>query len=130
MKYTWIIHNVCDGERFTYHTHGLNAYGSLELELNLPLVPNQAGLFINLIADSVAKGRQYHSGECVPEIFTAPFYLLETKPVHGTYEDEQVLRIIFPDENFRFPWQSGCNPDYLSQLSNIEIDRIAALLRN
>jgi len=59
INYTWTIHNICDGKQFTYHTYGLNVYGSLELELNLPLIPKQAALFINLIAKDIAEGKRY-----------------------------------------------------------------------
>ena len=52
MTPTWIIHFIPCGQP-SYHTHGLNRYGSLELELNLPLEPRQAMLFINLIANEV-----------------------------------------------------------------------------
>lgn len=69
MKCTWIIHQVCDGERLTYHTHGLKKYGSLELELNLFLNPQQAGQFVNLIAQTVADGKKYHSGQRVDGYF-------------------------------------------------------------
>ena len=54
MTPTWIIHFIPCGQP-SYHTHGLNRYGSLELELNLPLEPRQAMLFINLIANEVAE---------------------------------------------------------------------------
>ncbi len=70
---TWIIHYIpCD--QSSYHTHGLDAYGSLELELNLPMTPRRAGLFINLVANEIAvepsalfqnidtfEGGRYHS---------------------------------------------------------------------
>ena len=58
MTPTWIIHFIPCGQP-SYHTHGLDRYGSLELELNLPLDLQQATLFINLIANEVAeKGKQ------------------------------------------------------------------------
>ena len=44
MKLTWIIHFIPCGKP-SYHTHGLDQYGSLELELNLPLQPRQATQF-------------------------------------------------------------------------------------
>lgn len=40
MTPTWIIHFIPCGQP-SYHTHGLDRYGSLELELNLPLEPRQ-----------------------------------------------------------------------------------------
>lgn len=129
MNCTWIIHQICDGESITYHTHGLDEYGSLELELNFALAPEQAGLFMNLIASSIAEGRRYHSGQCVTEIFTLPFYLFETSPIEGTFQGERVLRIIFCDEGAKFPWDIGCNPDYRNQLFDIEIREMEQILQ-
>lgn len=111
---TWIIHHVCDGQRMSYHTHGLDQYGSLELELNLMLVQKQAMLFINLIGESIAGGKKYQSGERVEDIFSVPFYLFETTPIHQSFEDERVLRIIFCDPQFKFPWEQGCEPSIVT----------------
>lgn len=127
---TWLIHHVCDGQIMSYHTHGLDQYGSLELELNLMLKPEQAGQFINLIGLSIAEGKRYRSGDCVKDIFTLPFYLLETDPIHGTYGGERVLRIIFCDPSFHFPWDAECDLHYRIQLSEVEIMEMKHLLAN
>ena len=63
MTPTWIIHFIPCGQP-SYHTHGLDRYGSLELELNLPLDLQQATLFINLIANEVAE--KSGAGQVVP----------------------------------------------------------------
>lgn len=81
MKPTWIMHFIPCGQP-SYHTHGLNEYGSLELELNLPLEPRQAMQFINLIANEVAeRGKRYRSGDREDDVFNFPFYLFETAPL-------------------------------------------------
>lgn len=126
---TWIIHQVCDGQRMSYHTHGLNEYGSLELELNLMLVPAQAADFINLIGESIATGKRYQSGDRVDEIFTVPFYLFETTPVHGSFKGETVLRIVFCDPQFLFPWELGCHEEYRHQLDEKDISQMKCLLK-
>lgn len=125
---TWMIHHVCDGQRMSYHTHGLDQHGSLELELNLIVAPKQAALFINLIGESIAAGRQYRSGEQVEEIFTVPFYLLETTPIHESFEGEHVLRIIFCDPQYKFPWDLDCESGYRNQLNDAEIRQMKRLL--
>lgn len=85
MRPTWIIHFIPCGQP-SYHTHGLDAYGSLELEVNLPLDPNQATFFINLIANEVAeKGKRYHSGDREDDVFNLPFYLL--KQLHSAEQE-------------------------------------------
>lgn len=125
---TWIIHHVCDGQRMSYHTHGLDKYKSLELELNLMLEPTQAALFINLIGASISAGKRYRSGERVENIFTVPFYLFETLPIHESTEGERVLRIIFCDPQFKFPWDQDCEERYQRQLSSMEISEMKQLL--
>lgn len=124
----WIIHQVCDGQHMSFHTHGLNLYSSLELELNLLLVPKQAMQFINLIGMSIAEGKHYTSGERVDDIFTLPFYLLETSPIHGTFDGERVLRIIFCDPQMKYPWDAGCDLRYQAQLAESEIQEMRQLL--
>lgn len=103
MKPTWIIHFVLC-EHPSYHTHGLDRYGSLELELNLPLTQRQATLFINLIADEVAeKGKRYQSGDREDDVFNLPFYLFETNAIHSSKPTDRVLRILFCDPDGRYP---------------------------
>lgn len=34
---TWMIHQVFNEQSVNYHTHGVNEYNSLELEINLPI---------------------------------------------------------------------------------------------
>ena len=83
MKVDWIIHFIPCGSRPSFHTHGLDRHGSLELELNLPLNPKQAMQFINLIAmDLVEQGKQYHSGDRNDDVFNLPLYFYQTKPTH------------------------------------------------
>lgn len=126
---TWIIHGVFDEGGITYHTHGLHKYGSLELELNLSLNKKQAMEFIYLIGLQIAGGKRYRSGDMETEIFTLPFYLLETRPIQSSGpDDERVLRIIFPDENLHYPWDKGCSPPYKSQLLYSEIKSMRHLL--
>lgn len=128
MKPTWIIHGIlCD--RPSYHTHGLDRYGSLELELNLPLMQTQAVLFINLIASEIAeKGKRYQSGDREEDIFNVPFYLFETDASQPSRPHDRVLRILFCDPAGRYPWEPECAPDYAGQLNETEKALMRALL--
>ncbi len=130
MKPTWIIHFIPCGQP-SYHTHGLDRYGSLELELNLSLVSRQAGQFINLIASQVAeKGKRYRSGDREDDVFTIPFYLFETSPIQPSKDNDRVLRILFCDPNGRYPWEPGCEAPYSEQLNAAEKQEMAQLLKN
>lgn len=69
-----------------------------ELELNLPLEPRQAMLFINLIANEVAeKGKRYCSGDREDDVFNLPCYLFEAAPIRPSRDNDRVLRILFCD---------------------------------
>lgn len=125
---TWIIHFIPCGQ-VSYHTHGLNAYGSLELELNLPLEPNQGSVFINLIANEIAeKGKRYRSGDREDDVFNLPVYLFETTPIQPSRSNDRVLRILFCDPAGRYPWESGCEGMYSRQLNVLEKKEMATLL--
>ena len=128
MKPDWIIHRILC-ERPTFHTHGLRRHGSLELELNLPLEPKQGAQFINLIAAEIAeKGKRYQSGEQVDGVFSLPFYVFQTKAIHASKPNDQVLRIVFPDPGRKYPWEDGCQPPYSEQLSEEERAAMLTLL--
>ena len=114
-KPTWMIHGVCGGGNTVYHTHGLNEYGSLELELNLSLEKNQACQFINLIGLEIANGKKFKDGDFDDTIFNCK---IAFKEVEGIYEENQkCLRVIFPDTNYKFPWEDGCEEPYKWQIS-------------
>lgn len=114
---TWVIHAVFDedGEKgLVYHTHGLSTYGSLELELNLPLENELAMQFINIIGLEIANGLKLTDGDFVDGLFSMPIAFREADGIFG--EGERNLRIILPDENGLFPWDEGCNPAYQHQI--------------
>ncbi|MDF2879985.1 MAG: hypothetical protein K0R54_542 [Clostridiaceae bacterium] len=117
-KPTWIVHQVFDVPEanggIVYHTHGLNEYDVLELELNLPLEPKQATQFINLIGLEIVNGKKFNDGDFDQTIFSCKIAFKEVTGIQGNGEEN--LRIIFPDKNFKFPWEEGCNEPYKSQI--------------
>lgn len=129
MEPTWIIHFISCGQP-SYHTHGLDRYGSLELELNLPLKPRQATQFINLIANEIAEhGKRYRSGDRDDDVFSLPFYLYETAPIRPSRDNDRVLRILFCDPAGKYPWEPECEVPYSMQLDTKEKQAMAALLQ-
>lgn len=112
---TWIIHGVLEDEGIVYHTHGLDAYGSKELELNLPLEQKVAQHFLNLIGAEIANGRNFTDQEVVDDLFNVPIVFREVVGIHSENQ-ELHLRVIFPDVNDKFPWDAGCQPAYASQI--------------
>lgn len=113
-KPTWIIHGVCSGDKVVYHTHGLKEYGSLELELNLSLNKAQGTQFLNIIGLHIANGKVFNDGDFDETIFTCKIAFKKLKGIYGDGEDN--LRVIFPDTNFKFPWDEGCEEPYMSQI--------------
>lgn len=52
---------------------GWTKHGSLELELNLPLVKKSAGMILNLLGREIAEnGKRYQSGDRETEVFNLP----------------------------------------------------------
>lgn len=128
MKPTWIIEFIPCGTP-SFHTHGLNRYGCLELELNLPLNPKQAMLFINLLGEQIAwHGKRYRSGSREDDVFNLPCYLFETTPIQASKENDQVLRVLFCDPEGKYPWEPGCQWPYSNQLNAAEKAEMARLL--
>ena len=123
MRPDWIIHYIlCD--RPSSHTHGLDKYGSLELELNLPVSDKKATEVLNLVGEAIAeKGRRYRSGDYEDGIFTLPFYLFETESAVPGSVSNRVLRILVCDPDGKYPWEAGCDPDYAAQLNDSVVKR-------
>lgn len=129
MKPDWVVHNVLDNP-LSFHTHGLNKYGSLEIEIVLPLYQEEGCAFCNCIGVAIAKGLKVEDGLMVDSLFTdelgcrQPIYFFKTKPIHG---EKEVYRAIFPDPNRLFPWEVegrlSCAAEYKDQITFTE-DRV------
>ena len=93
MKPDWIIHYILC-ERPSSHTHGLDRHGSLELELNLPVIQEKAKMILNLMGLEIAeKGKCYRSGDREDNVFTIPIYLFETEPaVPDTLDEGKIYK--------------------------------------
>ena len=120
-KPDWIIHGILEDDgSVSYHTHGLDKHEMLELELNLSMEGKQAMYFINLIAyhfieNNIIVKEDYISDD----IFTCPVYFKKCKAKYTENKfgyKEDIIRIIFPDPNFLFPWEEGCHEEYAKQL--------------
>ena len=115
----WIIHQVFDENTVAAHTHGLDKHNMLELEVKMPFKQEQMNEFINLIASELIKRNLIISEEYYDEgtIFTCPIYFKKTEPTFKTDDfSEDVLRVVFPDPNMKFPWDEGCEELYKNQL--------------
>lgn len=111
---TWIIHQVFDENKIAFHTHGLNKYNSLELELNLPVKLDVGSQIINQIGLAIANGKSFEDGDFDETVLGCKIAFKKAICVFG--EKKMVLRIILPDENWKFPWDIGCNKIYKNQI--------------
>lgn len=118
-KPTWTIHQVVGEDSTNFHTHGLEDYGSLELEINLPIEGRLAAHIINEIGLKIVNGKRYNSRDIISDVVNVNLTVIKAKSIHsGDHDSEDILRIIIPDENLRFPWDAGCDPIYKKQIWN------------
>lgn len=116
IKPTWIIHGVGDENTpISYYTCGLKKYGSLELEINLPIKEDLAMHIINSIGFMIMDGKRFNDGDIINEGTIAGCKLVMRNDV-GIYSEERVIRIIIPDEKLRFPWDKGCSDFFRDQI--------------
>lgn len=117
MKIEWDIHHVID-EPASFHTHGLEQFGSLEIEIALPLYPHEGAMFCNNLGAAIRDGLKVEDGQMVEGLFNLPVFFFKTMPLHG---DKEVYRVVFPDEKGYFPWdmngETRCDDHYIEQIS-------------
>lgn len=129
MKPDWIIHYII-GDQPSSHTHGLNKYGSLELELNIPFDRRTVGMLLNLIGLEIAtKRKRYQSGDRETDVFNWPIYFLETASVISTGNSNRILRVLVCDPEGKYPWEDGCDEQYAKQLNSSEKQEMRTLCR-
>lgn len=116
-KPTWTIHQVVGEDNVNFHTHGLENYSSLELEINLSIEGSLAGHIINEIGLKIASGKRYKDKDIISDVVNVDLAIIKAKGIHSDdHDNEEVLRIIFPDENLKFPWDAGCDLIYRKQI--------------
>jgi len=113
-KVDWVIHYIISccgpGGIVNIHTHGMDRYDHLDFQLVLPLVKKQAMDLLNTIGIEVQNGRRFEPGKYSGEVFSCDFRL-ELHRETG----RDVLRLIFPDPQMRFPEDPLCEELYKHQ---------------
>lgn len=112
LEVDWMVHMIL-GDPLSFHTHGLDRHGSLEIEILLPLSKEQGIMLCNCIGESIAQGLKIEDGQMVEHIFNVPIYFFKTMPLHG---EKEVLRAVFTDELGRYPWEPDCAEPYKRQI--------------
>ena len=111
-KVDWIIHGVCDGHRVNFHTHGMERYNHMDFQMVLPYPHQELCRIINTMGLRVQAGERFKDGDLVAGIYE------DCNVQLMVYEETRrnVLRIIVPDKNNRFPYEQGCEYPYNLQL--------------
>jgi len=114
-KDDWYIHYVIDGSKIdgmlNIHTHGMHNYEHLDFQLVLPVSEEQAVSFLNSLCYEVKNGRKYTEGEYDDDLFSCKYRLELYRET-----DRDVLRLILPDTQLRFPEDRLCQFPYNLQM--------------
>lgn len=124
----WIIHylsnnvvcNSCGNQTENFlpyicdaHTHGMDKYNHPEFQVVLDLGPGMIGYLLNSMGYRVQAGETFKDGDVVTGITSTkesedlPLRLKEVES-----NGKKLLRIILPDEKYRFPDDEGCQEVY------------------
>jgi len=113
-KVDWTIHQVIDdkgpGGIINSHTHGMERYHHPDFQLVLPISPRQTESILNTIAHEVQNGRKFKPGKYSGEVFSCDFRLDAHRET-----GRDVLRLILPDPEMRFPEDPLCAEPYKHQ---------------
>ena len=113
------------------HTHGLNKYNQLELQLVLPFKEKEIADFINGLGNSVINGEDSFKEGCRTDLLLDNYQLWFIEVDNPYFEDDGVpteLRIIYPDEYNRMPWDNDCDEMYKGQIADIPPEKIREVL--
>ena len=90
---------MCDS-----HTHGLDAYGSSELQIVLDLPLELIGYTLNSVGELIRDGAKLDDGMTITGLFENDLEIrvFRTKDSQG----EDIFRLIFPDSSLKFPEES------------------------
>ncbi len=96
-------------------TSGADKYCGLEVELNLPLDLKQAERLIDTIVEVCREHKQALSEQKKFNAFKRPVRFKKMNSLLDT--DKTIWRIVFADNNGRFPDDELCNDAYKNQCS-------------
>lgn len=94
------------------HTHGMAKYGHQDFQLVIHLAPEMMGYVLNSLGLRVQVGERFKTGDLVEGIFEDCAVRLDSFEESG----REVLRVIIPDSQNRFPEDPNCDYPYSYQL--------------
>ena len=122
----WIIHYVsnsccacCGKAEITFkqylcnaHTHGLEKYGHPEFQVVIDAGPKEVARLLNTMGLRVKDGEKFRPGDLVSGLYE-DCQILVYPEMEGNRE---LLRLVIPDAEKRFPSDTNCAYPYCSQL--------------
>ena len=94
------------------HTHGMKKYHHPDFQLVLHISDADIGYILNSLGLRVRSGEQFKAGDLVEGIFEDCPVRLDSFQETG----REVLRVIIPDSQNRFPEDPNCDYPYSFQL--------------
>lgn len=111
----WIIHYIIGdagpGGIINAHTHGMEKYHHLDFQVVLNYPPEHIGYLLNVMGRRVQEGESFSPGDLVKGIYADCTIRLDLFRETG----REVLRLIIPDRNNRFPEDPYCEMRYKAQ---------------
>ena len=122
-KYGFIIHNVFpdseDEMLWSHHTHGVKeSFNHMDLEIVLPINPNIANSVLHGMVESIKEGESFED-KTISDRVIRDYNVQLVKVTDGKRD---LLRVILPDENGRFPSDDDCAEVYKNQLDDLNFD--------
>ena len=96
----------------THILHGMDKYGHMDFRIVLALSPEEVCRILNTLGQRVQAGERFRAGDYVSGIYLDCDIRLDEYEETG----RQVLRIVIPDRNNRYPEHPACMPPYPLQL--------------
>ena len=96
------------------HTHGLDKHGHKEICIPLDLGMQLAGTILNNCGKRICSGEKFVPGFDDSVIRNLPVLFYE-------FENSNILYMIMPDQNGKFPDDEGCEFPYNKQLIYAEV---------
>jgi hypothetical protein len=117
-KYGWVAHYVADmpGKAIDYHTHGIReGHNHMDFQVVYPLDPKLIHQMIHGLYATVKAGGVIPVETRYSEVLQGYDVYFKVYQQSG----RNVLRMILPDKKNLFPFDDGCDPNFLFQMEVI-----------
>lgn len=121
--YGWYVHYVTDFKELrdkgmaNIHTHGVSeTFNHLDIQVVLPLSPEIIHPVLVKVVERIQMGETFEEHTHYRDIFFDKNVCFVIREEGG----RQVLRMLIPDSNGRFPFEEGCEKSFVVQIEEIK----------